>query len=395
MRYRIGSSWTGGYEHRTRLLGGSSCQPDRRFSSSCSCSSSRKQHLDQRDQQRQNHEDKRKGGGLPFSIHRPGTESSSIVPGMEYGIVAAMSRNGIIGIEKRIPWYLPMDRSIFKSLTKDRTVILGRRTLEEDPTLDHICHTRSCIVLSTTMRNNNNKTTTSSSSSSSSGQTTTVATPSTKKGFEYQTGLFKKFAPNTDFKVAGSLSEALEMAAAEAAATGAATVNENIATSSSNAGLSSYDKQQEQEEGIKYDIRTVPTDQPSVSFENNVECWIAGGQSLYEEALLGCPRGTVVSEVHLSVVDIDINLNTDVPGQKDDNVTDGRHAKRQHQHVARFPDPSLWIHNYDQISKVIFPPDEEVVVFRPSNVDDDTTATVRKVPGFTYFRYRRKGDGTF
>lgn len=45
-------------------------------------------------------------------------------------IVAAMSRNRVIGIENRLPWRLPMDLRRFKDLTIGKPVIMGRKTFE-------------------------------------------------------------------------------------------------------------------------------------------------------------------------------------------------------------------------------------------------------------------------
>lgn len=45
-------------------------------------------------------------------------------------IVAAMSRNRVIGIENRLPWRLPMDLRRFRDLTIGKPVIMGRKTFE-------------------------------------------------------------------------------------------------------------------------------------------------------------------------------------------------------------------------------------------------------------------------
>mmetsp|Transcript_27096 Transcript_27096/g.76252 ORF Transcript_27096/g.76252 Transcript_27096/m.76252 type:complete len:329 (+) Transcript_27096:64-1050(+) len=68
-----------------------------------------------------------------------------------FGIVAAMSKNRIIGINGGIPWRVPKDRAIFKSLTKDSILIMGRGTFEERPQQDHIDHAARCIVISSTL----------------------------------------------------------------------------------------------------------------------------------------------------------------------------------------------------------------------------------------------------
>ena len=45
-------------------------------------------------------------------------------------LVAAVSRNGIIGVNGLLPWHLPEDLKHFKRLTLGHPVIMGRRTWE-------------------------------------------------------------------------------------------------------------------------------------------------------------------------------------------------------------------------------------------------------------------------
>lgn len=48
-------------------------------------------------------------------------------------LIAAIARNGVIGIDNRLPWRLPADLQHFKSLTLGHTVIMGRKTWESLP----------------------------------------------------------------------------------------------------------------------------------------------------------------------------------------------------------------------------------------------------------------------
>jgi len=48
-------------------------------------------------------------------------------------LIAAVARNGVIGIDNRLPWRLPADLKHFKALTLERTVIMGRKTWESLP----------------------------------------------------------------------------------------------------------------------------------------------------------------------------------------------------------------------------------------------------------------------
>ena len=45
-------------------------------------------------------------------------------------LIAAVSKNGVIGKENALPWYLPEDLKHFKLLTIGKTVLMGRKTFE-------------------------------------------------------------------------------------------------------------------------------------------------------------------------------------------------------------------------------------------------------------------------
>lgn len=48
-------------------------------------------------------------------------------------IVVAYSKNRVIGREGKIPWHLPEDLKLFKSITTSHTVVMGRKTWESLP----------------------------------------------------------------------------------------------------------------------------------------------------------------------------------------------------------------------------------------------------------------------
>jgi len=50
--------------------------------------------------------------------------------GLEIVIIAAMSRNGVIGDGGGVPWHLPADLKRFRKLTMGHHVVMGRRTFE-------------------------------------------------------------------------------------------------------------------------------------------------------------------------------------------------------------------------------------------------------------------------
>jgi dihydrofolate reductase len=45
-------------------------------------------------------------------------------------VIAAVARNGIIGVENRLPWHLPEDLRRFRALTTGHAIVMGRRTWE-------------------------------------------------------------------------------------------------------------------------------------------------------------------------------------------------------------------------------------------------------------------------
>lgn len=45
-------------------------------------------------------------------------------------IVAAVARNGVIGVDGRLPWRIPDDLARFKSLTMGHAVVMGRATFQ-------------------------------------------------------------------------------------------------------------------------------------------------------------------------------------------------------------------------------------------------------------------------
>lgn len=48
-------------------------------------------------------------------------------------LIVAVARNGVIGVDNRLPWRLPADLKRFKALTTGQAVIMGRKTWESLP----------------------------------------------------------------------------------------------------------------------------------------------------------------------------------------------------------------------------------------------------------------------
>lgn len=60
-------------------------------------------------------------------------------------MIAAMSRNRVIGKDNQIPWHLPADLAHFKRTTLGKTVLMGRKTFES---IGHPLPGRRNIVIS-------------------------------------------------------------------------------------------------------------------------------------------------------------------------------------------------------------------------------------------------------
>ena len=50
-------------------------------------------------------------------------------------LVLARATNGVIGVDGRLPWRIPADLRHFKQVTKDRPMIMGRKTFDSLPGL--------------------------------------------------------------------------------------------------------------------------------------------------------------------------------------------------------------------------------------------------------------------
>ena len=49
---------------------------------------------------------------------------------MKISLIVAVSRNGAIGLNNQLPWYLPEDLKYFKSVTMCKPLIMGRKTFD-------------------------------------------------------------------------------------------------------------------------------------------------------------------------------------------------------------------------------------------------------------------------
>ncbi len=49
---------------------------------------------------------------------------------MKLSLIVALAQNHVIGIENKLPWYLPNDLKYFKQVTMGKAIIMGRKTYE-------------------------------------------------------------------------------------------------------------------------------------------------------------------------------------------------------------------------------------------------------------------------
>ena len=63
-------------------------------------------------------------------------------------MIVALNQDGIIGINNKIPWYIPEDLQRFKKMTEGHIVIMGRKTYESLPPNHRPLKNRLNIVLS-------------------------------------------------------------------------------------------------------------------------------------------------------------------------------------------------------------------------------------------------------
>jgi dihydrofolate reductase len=67
----------------------------------------------------------------------------------EVALIWAQARGGVIGAAGGLPWHLPEDLKLFRSLTTGSTVVMGRRTWESLPERFRPLPGRTNVVLTT------------------------------------------------------------------------------------------------------------------------------------------------------------------------------------------------------------------------------------------------------
>ena len=209
-----------------------------------------------------------------------------------FGVVAALTKNGIIGINNTLPWKhnpIPQDRTHFLNLTRNKILVVGRKTFaEEDPTGGHIDHVRCCIVVSRTM-----------------------AAPNLfLDGWD---GTRSTNGP--ELKIARSFEEALHLAYS---LTNTKPESDDVAKITN--------RDQNETHGDEIDTQ-------------QIDCWIAGGEGIYKEALIH----PCASEVHLTHVDMTIDID-EYNTKKDKDCG---------HHIAHFPLEDLKRNGFNEISRSV------------------------------------------
>lgn len=64
---------------------------------------------------------------------------------MKISLIAALTRQHVIGLSNKTPWHLPADLKRFKQLTLGKPIIMGRKTYDS---IGHILPDRPNIILS-------------------------------------------------------------------------------------------------------------------------------------------------------------------------------------------------------------------------------------------------------
>eukprot|EP00984_Skeletonema_dohrnii_P003648 scaffold1237_cov104-Skeletonema_dohrnii-CCMP3373.AAC.3 len=163
-----------------------------------------------------------------------------------FGIVAAMTNNQVIGVDGSLPWKnLTQDWNHFVNLTRNKVLLVGRKTFGlEDPSLallPHIRHCRACVVVSQSMNQED------------------LIKARVASGSEHLA---------LELLLASSFEEALELARLEKR------------------------KRTEQSNTCN-------------DHDDSIDCWVAGGETIYKEAL----RHPDAMEVQLTHVDMTVDTN--------------------------------------------------------------------------------------
>jgi dihydrofolate reductase len=63
-------------------------------------------------------------------VHDTPAPAATPSAGRQLALIAAVARNGVIGLRGRLPWRLPDDLKHFRALTSGHAIVMGRKTWE-------------------------------------------------------------------------------------------------------------------------------------------------------------------------------------------------------------------------------------------------------------------------
>lgn len=61
----------------------------------------------------------------PIDTSKQSDDFDSLVP---VAMIVAMAKNRVIGVDGKLPWYLPEDLKFFKRITQAKPLVMGRKT---------------------------------------------------------------------------------------------------------------------------------------------------------------------------------------------------------------------------------------------------------------------------
>ena len=70
---------------------------------------------------------------MPLADPAPRLAASDVAPLPRLVLIAAVAKNGVIGVDDGLPWRLPDDLKHFRAVTTGHAVIMGRKTWETLP----------------------------------------------------------------------------------------------------------------------------------------------------------------------------------------------------------------------------------------------------------------------
>ena len=209
-----------------------------------------------------------------------------------------MSQNRFIGVNGTLPWpSCQEDRANFQRLTNNKILIVGRNTYQEDLQLRHIQHVKWCLVV-----------------------TTSITEPD--QLVPHPSILAKH---STRVMVVPSLTKALSMAQQLVLKSQQKSPDTTTTSSSS---------QQDHDRHPSHDnmdnhYHSTTTAAVAVQKEDELHCWVAGGERIYEEAL----QHPMAQQIHWTIMHVTIQV---------------RHG----QSYALFPAKHRWDRFFEPISQV-------------------------------------------